>query len=308
MRRAIVILVCLICLCAAVAPGPALSSEPHVRPLPRPADLGRADRRCTDDGALCITLANYVPDICRAIETSAAETGLNTGFFARLIWRESLFDAGAVSPAGAQGIAQFMPATAALRGLSDPFNPAEALRASARYLAELGETYGNVGLAAAAYNAGEARLEDFLARGRRLPLETRIYVLGITGYSATDWRDDPPEDWDLALSDTEAFTSSCQALARNRSFSGFRDPMAARPWAVIVAANPERLIAETRLAEIRERSELVSASRTDIRRMRLPAKHGTQWVAQIGADDRREADRLCGRLRSGGVGCIVLRN
>ena len=89
------------------------------------------DRRCASDGT-CIRLASYVADVCGVIETAARRNRLDPSFFARLIWKESLFDAAAVSPAGAQGIAQFMPGTAELRGLADPFNPAEALLASAR--------------------------------------------------------------------------------------------------------------------------------------------------------------------------------
>ncbi|HVH03990.1 MAG TPA: transglycosylase SLT domain-containing protein, partial [Amaricoccus sp.] len=72
---------------------------------------------------LCIWLSSYVPDVCGAIEAAARQNGLDPNFFVRLIWKESLFDAAAVSPAGAQGIAQFMPGTAELRGLDDPFNP-----------------------------------------------------------------------------------------------------------------------------------------------------------------------------------------
>ena len=50
-------------------------------------------------------------DICRALEQSAAENALPVEFFARVIWQESRFDARAVSPKGAEGIAQFMPHT-----------------------------------------------------------------------------------------------------------------------------------------------------------------------------------------------------
>ncbi|MGB7430843.1 MAG: transglycosylase SLT domain-containing protein, partial [Ahrensia sp.] len=57
--------------------------------------------------------------ICDLIETSATEAQISPHFFARLIWKESRFDALAVSPVGAQGIAQFMPGTAVLRGLAD---------------------------------------------------------------------------------------------------------------------------------------------------------------------------------------------
>jgi len=64
-----------------------------------------------------------VDDVCRALEQSAAENALPVEFFARVIWQESRFDARAVSPKGAAGIAQFMPATASWHGLSDPFDP-----------------------------------------------------------------------------------------------------------------------------------------------------------------------------------------
>jgi soluble lytic murein transglycosylase-like protein len=73
-------------------------------------------------------------DICHALEQSAAENGLPVEFFARVIWQESRFDALAVSPKGASGIAQFMPATASWHGLANPFNPIESLRHSAAYL------------------------------------------------------------------------------------------------------------------------------------------------------------------------------
>src|SRR5262249_10823571 len=70
-------------------------------------------------------------DICRALEQDAAENELPVEFFARVIWQESRFNARAVSHKGAQGIAQFMPATADYRGLVDPFDPIEALKNSA---------------------------------------------------------------------------------------------------------------------------------------------------------------------------------
>src|SRR5215831_8760223 len=103
-------------------------------------------------------------DICRALEQDAAENELPVEFFARVIWQESRFNARAVSHKGAQGIAQFMPATADYRGLVDPFDPIEALKNSARYLRDLKARFGNLGLAAAAYNAGPGRVSSWLAK------------------------------------------------------------------------------------------------------------------------------------------------
>src|SRR5262249_2396603 len=64
-----------------------------------------------------------VARICDALAAAATENDLPVDFFARLIWQESRFDPTAVSRAGAQGVAQFMPATANARGLADPFDP-----------------------------------------------------------------------------------------------------------------------------------------------------------------------------------------
>ncbi len=126
-------------------------------------------------------------DICRAIEQDAAENNLPVEFFARVIWQESRFNAQAVSRKGAQGIAQFMPETADYRGLANPFDPIEALKNSASYLHDLEQKFGNLGLAAAAYNAGPGRVAAFLANNRPLPGETRNYVAIITGWTADEW-------------------------------------------------------------------------------------------------------------------------
>src|SRR3712207_1265391 len=60
--------------------------------------------------------------VCRLIETSARARSLPIPFLTRVIWQESSFRASAISRAGAQGIAQFMPGTAQERGLANPFD------------------------------------------------------------------------------------------------------------------------------------------------------------------------------------------
>jgi soluble lytic murein transglycosylase-like protein len=125
--------------------------------------------------------------ICRSIETAASNNGLPLEFLTRLIWQESRFDAHAISRAGAQGIAQFMPKTAEWVGLGDPFDTAEAINKSAALLQSLRQQFGNLGLAAAAYNAGPKRVSDWLARRRGLPSETLAYVRIVTGHQASEW-------------------------------------------------------------------------------------------------------------------------
>src|ERR1700722_12441251 len=130
--------------------------------------------------------------VCQIIEAAAKANALPGAFFTRVIWQESHFRPEVIGPVTrsgqrAQGIAQFMPGTAAERNLLAPFNPAEALPNSGEFLAELRAQFGNLGLAAAAYNAGPQRLCDFLAGSRDLPTETRNYVFAITGHPIEDW-------------------------------------------------------------------------------------------------------------------------
>src|SRR5262245_35657227 len=131
--------------------------------------------------------------ICQLVEEAAAANRLPFEFFARVIWQESRFRSDAVGPLTrsgrrAQGIAQFMPMTAAERLLRNPFDPAEALPKSAEFLRELQEQFGNLGLAAAAYNAGPTRVRDWLAGRRTLPSETQAYVRIVTGRRVEEWR------------------------------------------------------------------------------------------------------------------------
>jgi hypothetical protein len=128
-----------------------------------------------------------VDEVCEVVEEVAAEHNISAPLFARLIWQESRFRNETVSRAGAQGMAQFMPTTAAERGLDDPFDPLEALPASAQFLRQLTDRFGNFGLAAAAYNGGPRRVSDWLAGHGRLPKETRDYVRRITGHEADYW-------------------------------------------------------------------------------------------------------------------------
>jgi hypothetical protein len=103
-----------------------------------------------------------------------------------------------------------MPRVANGRGLSDPFEPASALHESAEFLRELRDRFGNLGLAAAAYNAGPGRVQKWLARKSALPRETRDYVHIITGYRPEKWVNSAPPS-----AETATFTSEqCNAIAK----------------------------------------------------------------------------------------------
>ncbi|HET9715037.1 MAG TPA: lytic transglycosylase domain-containing protein [Pseudolabrys sp.] len=126
-------------------------------------------------------------EICDSLTHAARSNDLPTHFFIRLLYQESSFRPAAISSAGALGIAQFMPETANDRGLDNPFDPLQAIPASARLLRDLYRKFGNLGLAAAAYNAGPRRISDWLAKKGSLPQETQDYVRNITGWPAENW-------------------------------------------------------------------------------------------------------------------------
>jgi Transglycosylase SLT domain/D-alanyl-D-alanine carboxypeptidase len=123
---------------------------------PAPCAAGGPVGGVTGDGrAASLGLPAFVPAPFRApIERAAARWSVSAGLLAAQLAAESNFDPDAVSPAGAQGIAQFIPATAAAYGLRDPFDPAAAIDAQAELMSDLLERFAAIPLALAAYNAG----------------------------------------------------------------------------------------------------------------------------------------------------------
>ena len=122
------------------------------------------------------------------VETAAARFGLSPSLVAEVIRVESGGDPQAVSPKGAMGLMQLMPATwrmlrARLELGDDPFDPRDNILAGAAYLRDLHDRYGAPGFLAA-YNAGPGRYEASLL-GRALPAETRAYVGRLSQASAS---------------------------------------------------------------------------------------------------------------------------
>ncbi|MGV3553569.1 lytic transglycosylase domain-containing protein [Rhizobium sp.] len=260
---------------------------------------------------ICIRKASYPRDLCRTIERFATERRLPPDYFARLIWRESLFRADAVSPKGAQGIAQFMPGTAEMRGLKDSFDVVQALDASSLYLGELRDRFGNLGLAAAAYNAGEVRLAKFLDDGW-LPLETRDYVFAITGHPVETWRDEPPEQAAEPLDAKRAFLNACISLAVNRTLN---EPILLSsadwaPWGVQLAANFNASVANRLMRQSMARlpKSLSSERAVLVRQARVRPGMRRKYQARIGRETKQEADILCQAIKKAGVACAVVKS
>jgi hypothetical protein len=260
--------------------------------------------------------------MCLMVESAARSNNLPVEFFARVIWQESRFQSDAVGPMTrsgqrAQGIAQFMPGTASERRLLDPFDPVQALPKSAEFLNELRNQFGNLGLAAAAYNAGPRRVQDWLAGTGGMPQETRNYVVAITGSTVDDWaaasNGKPAE---RAPTTSSLGCRELMALLR-RAPNPFVTELeqhvklsAAKLWGVQLAAGFSRDKALAMYARAIKRLSAVIGDQDPSLLSSVLRNRGTRtfYQVRIGADTRPAADDLCNRIRHAGGACFVLRN
>jgi len=292
------------------APARPESSAPAEKPADKTADQAAekpADRDTRES-------------ICLMIESAAKAHDLPLEFFARVIWQESRFQPDAVGPVTrsgkrALGIAQFMPGTASERSLLDPFDPVQALPKSAEFLSELRGQFGNLGLAAAAYNAGPRRVQEWIAGTGPMPQQTRSYVYAITGTSVDDWaaagrQAKPPE--------TKA-DSDCRTLmallrrAPNPFVAQLEQRVklgADKPWGVQLAAGFNRDRALAMYARAMSRLSAVIGDQDPSLSSSVFRSRGTRpfYRVRIGAETRPEANVLCDKIRRAGSACLVLRN
>lgn len=247
--------------------------------------------------------------ICYLIEVHAYLNGLPPPFLARLIWKESRFDANAVSPAGAEGIAQFMPGTAAMRGLKDSFDIERAIPASAVYLGEMKNGFGNLGLAAAAYNSGENRVSRWLSAGGFLPIETENYVLDIMGEPAEKFAEPSYAGTVQPLDPKDSFARACRRLPAIATEVVAMASVHTKPWGVQVSGSFRRSAAVRRWSLVQSRfGSLFAGHEAAVSRVRSPRGRSGIYVVRVGMDDRAEANRVCQKLRASGGACIVMRN
>jgi hypothetical protein len=258
--------------------------------------------------------------MCLMIESAAMANGLPLEFFARVIWQESRFQSDAVGPVTrsgqrAQGIAQFMPGTASERRLLDPFDPVQALPKSAEFLHELREQFGNLGLAAAAYNAGPRRVQEWLAGSGPMPQETRNYVAAITGTTVDEWA---AAGKNGKMSDRAPHANCRELMALlKRAPNSFVTELeqhvklaAAKLWGVQLAAGFDRNKALAMYARAIKRLGAVIGDQDPSLLSSVMRSMGTRtfYQVRIGADTRPAADDLCNRIRRAGGACFVLRN
>ncbi len=163
-------------------PTPPVQEKPVHAPAPVLApvsELAAGMKATAQTGETGMPSASSGGKYASIIASAAATHGLDPKLIAAVVQAESGFNAQAVSPVGAQGLMQLMPATAAELGVRDAFNPEQNIQAGSRYLKRLLDRYdGDTGLALAAYNWGMGNLER---HPERMPQETINYVAKITG-------------------------------------------------------------------------------------------------------------------------------
>jgi len=297
---------------------------------PAAAPEGASEGVTAQGKAATPPLSTSSESICLLVEAAARANGLPVEFFARVIWQESRFrpdEVGPLTRSGdrALGIAQFMPRTAQERRLLDPFNPVQALPKAAEFLRELRDQFGNLGLAAAAYNAGAQRVHDWMAGKHAIPAETRHYVSAVTGRSIDEWL--PARDLEPAYdrSDHQPFNCPQQVIAvlkqqpvqqPNQQPNQFVGALMRRvelgiasPWGVQLSASFSRDQALNIFDDVAKRySGILKGSDPMIVRSILRSR-GTHpfYQVRIGEPTRADADALCARIQHAGGPCLVLR-
>ena len=276
------------------------------------SELNNPDDHKQTSGSL-----NSVNVVCQSIGSAASEYDLPLVFLMRLIWQESRFDVDAVSPAGAQGVAQFMPKTAIQSGLANAFDAVDAIPKSAELLRNLKNQFGNLGLAAAAYNAGPKRVQDWLAGRGSLPKETQTYIRIVTGHTATEWASETRQ-LTLALPEPVPCAQMARSLAtrqapilrapdqHNESEGDTGLPQAAWGVQLIGSASQTNALASFQQLQRTYKSLLGARQPLVIR-----SKVGTSafWYrVRLAFDSRGDAEKLCSRLRAIGGSCLVQRN
>jgi len=215
-------------------------------------------------------------EICDTLVQSAQSNALPIPFFIRLLFQESGFRPDVVSRAGAQGIAQFMPETAKSVGLDNPFDPLQAIAASARLLRDLVTKFGNLGLAAAAYNAGPRRINDWLVRKGKLPQETKHYVKTITGRPAETWKGRRAPNTEQSLAQHAPCRDDAGVVASDSPSAPQIDARSR-----ILARSSERKLSRTTLAQAQANSARTSLAR-------LAKRHkGGKGAVQLAAASKK---------------------
>ena len=271
------------------------------------------------DRAQSSASTNTFDSVRQTLQSAAQLNDLPLEFLTRLIWQESRFDAHAISPAGARGIAQFMPGTAVWIGLANPFDAADAITKSAELLRSLTSQFGNLGLAAAAYNAGPKRVADWLAGRRGLPRETQAYVLIVTGHAPQEWIT-PADRTSLNLPDgapcpqmaklfaNDRLETPKTAVGRDKAKSANGSATAQAPWGVQLIGGSSQISVLASYHQLQHKYQTVLGSRQPLVIRSQVGRNASWYRVRVAAQTLAEAELLCGALREAGGNCLVQKN
>ena len=195
-------------------------------------------------------------------------------------------------------------------------NSIAALKAAASYLGDLRNRFGNLGLAAAAYNAGPQRVQDWLLGRGSLPKETLSYMQIVTGHSAAEWSDGTAQS-KLALPEVVP----CSQMARS-----FNPPTAAKSetpkridqassspafkpdWGVQLVGSSSQASALASFQQLQKTFKRLLETRQPFVIQSKVGTSGFWYRVRVVTDSRWDADRLCSGLRAAGGSCLVQRN
>ncbi len=251
-----------------------------------------------------------VDDVCRALEQSAAENALPVEFFARVIWQESRFDARAVSPKGAEGIAQFMPRD---RQLARPRRSVRSDRGAAAFGCLLARTAGPVWQSwtrCGSVQCRSRRVSAWLTSHRALPAETRNYVALVTGWTADEWASSsPPEKADTTIPQGVPCTRLANLILAPKQ-ERQRIVAYIPRWGIQLAAH---LSESTAWAIYRDRlkrfGSLIGDREPIVLHKEIPGMgRAKRYIITIADDDRGPLDKVCRKLIAADATCDVLRN
>jgi SPOR domain/Transglycosylase SLT domain len=193
---------------------------------------------------------------------------------------------------------------------------AAALNASASYLRDLRNRFGNLGLAAAAYNAGPQRVQDWLSAQGGLPKETRHYVKVVTGRPVEEWSRataevslafrDPMPCTDLDR--TPKYPAATRVVTGAENVSQNDAQQSKLTWGVQLIGSPSQALA---LASFQQLQRTYKNLLETLQPFVVQTKVGTSgfWYrVRVVTDTRSEAESLCTSLRAAGGSCLVQRN
>jgi Transglycosylase SLT domain len=188
--------------------------------------------------------------------------------------------------------------------------PRLAIAVAQIHLRELREQFGNLGLAAAAYNAGPGRVRAWLASHRPLPGETRNYVAMVTGWTADEWASpSPPQKAETTVPQGVPCTRLANLILAPRQ-EAQRIATYVPRWGVQLAAHLSESKAWALYRERLKRfASLIGDREPIVLHKQIPGMgRAKRYIITIASDDRAPLDKLCQQLIALDATCDVLRN